>query len=220
VVRIVVYESERMLREWLAIALSSGGVEVVETFQDPESFLQGATAERPDLALADLSQVAATDSEGAVHLLRAAKEKHPLLPVVVISTFSKPDPEVCYREGAAAWVDTAVSSSEELIQAVQQAATGVRLFPFSVAPSGMHAQQREPRHSTLSDLLSVRERQVLGFIGTGADNLKIGAHLGISERTVKSHVTGLYRKTQVENRTQLALVARELGIRPPVDRPS
>ncbi|MBX5482919.1 MAG: response regulator transcription factor [Myxococcaceae bacterium] len=54
--------------------------------------------------------------------------------------------------------------------------------------------------------LSPRERDVLRFVAAGMDNLTIAAHLGISERTVKTHVSALYRKLAQENRAQLALL--------------
>ncbi len=60
--------------------------------------------------------------------------------------------------------------------------------------------------------LSPRERQVLAFIASGMDNLQIAAHLGVCERTVKSHVTALYRKLAQENRAQLALLGARLGL--------
>jgi DNA-binding NarL/FixJ family response regulator len=61
-------------------------------------------------------------------------------------------------------------------------------------------------------MLSPREREVLILIAAGMDNLKIAAHLNITERTVKAHVTALYRKLQQENRTQLALWAIARGL--------
>ena len=66
-------------------------------------------------------------------------------------------------------------------------------------------------------MLSARERQVLTYLSAGADNLKISICLKISERTVKAHVSSLYRKLGQENRTQLALLARQLGVRPAAD---
>jgi DNA-binding NarL/FixJ family response regulator len=65
--------------------------------------------------------------------------------------------------------------------------------------------------------LTVREREVLAYVSAGADNLKIASHLKISERTVKAHVSSLYKKLGPENRAQLALLARQLGIRPPAN---
>jgi DNA-binding NarL/FixJ family response regulator len=60
--------------------------------------------------------------------------------------------------------------------------------------------------------LSPREREVLAYIASGLDNLQIAAHLGVCERTVKSHVTALYRKLAQENRAQLALLGVRLGM--------
>lgn len=63
--------------------------------------------------------------------------------------------------------------------------------------------------------LSPREREVLQLVAGGLDNLQIAARLGVCERTVKAHVTALYRKLALENRVQLALWAAERGLRPP-----
>jgi DNA-binding CsgD family transcriptional regulator len=59
--------------------------------------------------------------------------------------------------------------------------------------------------------LSAREIQVLERVACGEDNLKIGALLGISERTVKAHLTAVLRKLHLENRTQAARFVWELG---------
>jgi DNA-binding NarL/FixJ family response regulator len=62
--------------------------------------------------------------------------------------------------------------------------------------------------------LTGRERQVLRFVVAGADNLKIAAHLAIRERTVKAHISNLFRKLDCENRVQLAMKANRLGVQP------
>lgn len=62
--------------------------------------------------------------------------------------------------------------------------------------------------------LSPREREVLQLVANGNDNLQIAARLGVCERTVKAHVTALYRKLALENRVQLALWAADRGLRP------
>jgi DNA-binding NarL/FixJ family response regulator len=69
------------------------------------------------------------------------------------------------------------------------------------------------QYPTLARLTS-RERQVLRFVVAGADNLKIAAHLSIRERTVKAHVSNLFRKLDCENRVQLAMRASRLGVEP------
>lgn len=62
--------------------------------------------------------------------------------------------------------------------------------------------------------ISPREKEVLSLVGTGADNLKIAALLGVSERTVKAHVSSMYLKIGAENRVELALIALRLRLRP------
>jgi two-component system nitrate/nitrite response regulator NarL len=57
---------------------------------------------------------------------------------------------------------------------------------------------------------------VLGHLSTGSDNLKIAAHLGISERAVKAHVSALLSVFSAENRTELAVLACRAGVRPPM----
>ncbi|WP_274379774.1 helix-turn-helix domain-containing protein [Myxococcus xanthus] len=63
--------------------------------------------------------------------------------------------------------------------------------------------------------MTPREREVLGYIAAGADNLRIAACLGITERTVKAHITAIYKKVGSENRTQLAVLGCQLGVQRP-----
>ncbi len=67
--------------------------------------------------------------------------------------------------------------------------------------------------------LSRRQQQVLRLVAAGMDNLQISAHLSIAERTVKAHVTALYRKLGCENRTQLALRLIGSALPPIPDEP-
>lgn len=87
-----------------------------------------------------------------------------------------------------------------------------------LARTGESVLRREPgspfdEFLHLTSALSRREREVLSHIAQGMDNLQIAAHLGIGERTVKTHVTSLYRKLAQENRTQLALLGARLMAR-------
>jgi DNA-binding NarL/FixJ family response regulator len=118
------------------------------------------------------------------------------------------------EEGAAGYLHKLSANGDGVLAAVRAVATGSRFFPAAVA--GDHLLEPAPARSggPLSRL-TAREREVLTFVAGGADNLKIASFLQITERTVKAHVSSLYRKLGSENRTQLALLARQLGIRPP-----
>jgi DNA-binding NarL/FixJ family response regulator len=64
-------------------------------------------------------------------------------------------------------------------------------------------------------VLSDREQEVLGLVGIGLPNKEIGRRLGITERTVKGHLTGIYRAIDVDDRTQAALWAQRMGLASP-----
>jgi DNA-binding NarL/FixJ family response regulator len=217
-VRVSLFQPVRLQRECLQGLFSGAGLHVVGGYADPAAFLAALPMDRPDVAVADLGPGArrpGADLERVEGLVRELRDQHRTLPLVVLAGAGLPDAEACYRDGVAAYFDADQGSTDELLRAVQAAASGVRLFPSSLAQASLRP---DPAASAgpapVLSRLSLRERQVLSLIGAGADNLKIAAQLAISERTVKAHVTGLYRKTQVENRTQLAILAREVGLRP------
>ncbi|HYV50171.1 MAG TPA: response regulator transcription factor [Myxococcaceae bacterium] len=222
-VRISLFEPVRLHRECLQGLLSGAGMDVLGGYPDPVAFLAALPTDRPDVALADLGLNArgpGADVARVDGMVREVRDQYRMLPLVVIAGAGQPDPEACYRDGAAAWFDADHGSTDELLRTLQAAAGGVRLFPSSLTQSSLRPEPRPVAGpAPLLSRLSQRERQVLSLIGAGADNLKIAAQLDISERTVKAHVTGLYRKTQVENRTQLAILAREVGLRPFQDVP-
>jgi DNA-binding NarL/FixJ family response regulator len=60
-------------------------------------------------------------------------------------------------------------------------------------------------------VLSPRERDVVELIARGCDNAQIAAHLGLSEKTVRNHITSIFDKLEVENRSQTIVLAREAG---------
>jgi pimeloyl-ACP methyl ester carboxylesterase/DNA-binding CsgD family transcriptional regulator len=67
--------------------------------------------------------------------------------------------------------------------------------------------------------LTRRERQILAYIALGNDNLQIAAHLDISEKTVRNHITAIFAKIGAENRAQAIVQAREAGLVDEARRP-
>jgi DNA-binding NarL/FixJ family response regulator len=66
-----------------------------------------------------------------------------------------------------------------------------------------------------ADELTKREREVLSLIATGLSNKRLATHLGISEKTVKAHLTSVFRRIGVTDRTQAALWALRHGLNEP-----
>jgi two-component system nitrate/nitrite response regulator NarL len=211
--RVVLLEDHRIMRESLATTLESAGVEVVGQFSDGRTFLDGVARLAPDVALVDLvlEHPGSSMAMDGLSVLKALRASCPRVRAVVLSGMhTRPVVDEVYRAGAAAFLHKQDASRQRVVATVQAAARGERLPEGSLVP-GVEAGGG-PELDELRAQLTLRERQVLGHIATGADNLKIAALLDITERTVRAHVSSLYRKLQCDNRAELALLARDIGV--------
>ncbi len=211
--RIAILEDHALLRSSLAAILSEAGFTVVCNCAEPEEFLRGVANEHPAVAIIDLGlhgKSGECPDEGLA-TLRELRRRDPLVSALVFSGCTLPSiVEECFREGAAGYLEKLTSSSTDVIEAVSALLEG-RQIPAAkaITPSPSRSEGPGPLAR-----LSAREREVLEFVSSGLDNLKIAALLGIAERTVKAHVSALYRKLEAENRTQLALTGLKGGITP------
>jgi len=150
------------------------------------------------------------DGLGAIAAFGRAR---PELPVIVLS--SSEDAQTARRalaHGALGFVPKS-ASRQTLLAAVRLVMSGEIYVPALVlgeaapaaAPARIEARQAP---STLTD----RQIEVLRLLTAGRTNLNIAAELGLSEKTVKAHVTAIFKAMNVFNRTQAATRAREMGL--------
>lgn len=197
---VAVLQGYALLRSLLGDTLSRSGF-TVSVHEDASTFLEFAEGRQPESAVVDLGAV--MDGPGLIGLLRMSA---PQTRIVVLAWDAVAVPvEALTSRGVRRLIDARNETLASLVEALREDATTSR-FPADAffQPTPAKAVNRVP--------LSPREREVLGCLTAGHDNLKIAAELGICERTVKAHVTSLYRKLQVENRSQLVLRGLELGL--------
>ena len=108
-------------------------------------------------------------------------------------------------------------SSDTLVEAIRAAARGDSFLQPSIATKVVAEFTRmgepaKPEAQPLVEPLSDREVEILALVATGASNKEIAAQLFIAEGTVKNHVTHILAKLGARDRTQAALMARELGL--------
>ena len=149
------------------------------------------------------------DADGAA-LIHALKTRGAATPVVVISANdSQATIDRVMQAGAAAFVSKSKPASAILLalkQAMQDGPVSTSTTPESGPPNATTALP----NASMS--LTARQLDILLMLDQGHTNNVIALQLGLSEKTVKNHVTGLFRALHVENRLQAVHLARTVGL--------
>jgi DNA-binding NarL/FixJ family response regulator len=211
--RVLIADDQALFREGLRKVLEANGFEVVGEAADGEEAVRMATEYAPDVVLMDL-RMPVLDGVGATRRIA----QNPRAPRIVVLTTFDDDASVfdALRAGALGYLlkDT---QSVRLVEAVELAARGHAWLQPSVAAKVVSEFARSApapgKRDVAADLgLSEREVAVLRQLAGGVSNKEIAVALRIAEGTVKNHVTNIFGKLKVHDRTQAALRARELGL--------
>jgi DNA-binding NarL/FixJ family response regulator len=210
-IRVLLVDDHAVVREGLRTFLElQDGVEVVGEAEDGQGALREAERLRPDVILMDLV-MPELDGVGAMRELRR------LLPrsrVIVLTSFVDDERLLpAIQAGASGYLLKDVQP-RELARAVRAAHAGEALLDPLVAARLVEAIARPPGEEP-PERLTPREREVLELIGRGLSNKRIAFELGVSEKTVKTHVGHVLAKLGVTDRTQAALYAVRAGLLSP-----
>jgi DNA-binding NarL/FixJ family response regulator len=162
-----------------------------------------------DLLLLDLNMPGARGFSSLVHL-RAA---HPQLPVVMVS--AREEPETMRRaldHGAMGFIPKS-SDAATLAAALQRVLDGERWAPESARSAPATGEEERDVAARVREL-TPQQFRVLQMLGEGLLNKQIGYELGVSEATVKAHMSAVLRKLGANNRTQAVLMAGRLMVDP------
>jgi DNA-binding NarL/FixJ family response regulator len=194
------------------------GIRVTGKATSPGEALTLVEEARPDLLVADLAQ-----SNGAVDaatFLAKARQLVPHLRAIVLSAHTDPSHiDAALEAGAAAYV-AKTTHPDDLASAVRQS------FNHSVYLAGARASggAESPVTSNESKArLTRREREILRLVAEGHSNAQLARMLWVTEQTVKFHLSNVYRKLNVANRTEASRWAQVNGLLPkagPGEQPS
>lgn len=218
-IRIALLDDHRVFRESLEALFERAGMEVVARGASVEEFLAQVEGATPDVALIDLRLESPERGEvvDGLRALELLRDLYPDVRSLVLSTHREEEMmERCFRAGAVGYLRKLDVGCTELREAIERVARGEWLVPPHLLAASQARASQEARLSTLKRL-TPREREVLGHVAAGADNLQIAIRLHITERTVKAHITNLYRKLGSQNRIQMAILALQLGVARPPD---
>jgi DNA-binding NarL/FixJ family response regulator len=208
VIRVALADDHAVVRAGLAELLAGHEeFEVVGTASDGAEAVELVGREQPDVVLMDLSM---PTLDGIEATRRIAGSGAPTR-VVVLTSFSDRQRILGALDAGAIGYLLKDAEPQELFRAVRAAAAGdAPLDPRAAgelltARAGGRGEQAE---------LSRREREILGLVADGLPNKRIALRLGISEKTVKAHLTRIFQAIGVTDRTQAALWVERQGLPP------
>ena len=213
-IRVFLVDDQRLIRDGLRLLLElEDGLEVVGEAENGAAALEVYAALQPDVVLMDI-RMPGMDGVEATHRII---ERWPQARVVILTTFDD-DAYIfdALRAGALGYLLKDISGPE-LAAAVREVAHGGALIQPSVARKVLAefsrlAPETTPERSALSEPLTAREQEILTGITHGLTNKEIAVRLNLTEGTVKNYTSVIFQKLGVQDRTQAALRARELGI--------
>ena len=204
-IRVALADDHRVVRVGLEQLLGTfDDVELVGSADGGEAAVALCERDRPDVLLLDL-QMPAVDG---IEVTRRVRGVSPDTHVVIFTSFSDRDGIVRALDAGAVGYLLKDAEPEEMHAAIRAASRG----EAPLAPRAAAALLADRRSRASSDVeLSPREREVLQLVLDGLANKQIARRLGISEKTVKGHLTNLFQRIGVTDRTQAALWAERTG---------
>jgi DNA-binding NarL/FixJ family response regulator len=201
-IRVVIADDHTIVRSGLDQLLATAGdIELVGSAADGAEAVAIVDSVGPDVVLMDLSMPVMDGTEATRRIVAA----HPDVRVVVLTSFADDRHIADAIDAGAIGYVLKHADPDELIGAVRAAAAGDAPLDPKAARVLLESRRRPNRQGDLS----AREEEVLRLVAQGLANKLIARRLSISERTVKAHLTNIFNRLGVSDRTQAALWAQE-----------
>jgi NarL family two-component system response regulator LiaR len=212
-IKILIVDDHAVVRSGLRTILETEPeFEVIGEAGDGHAALELAQELLPDVVLMDINM---GDWDG-VTATRRVRNYVPSARVIVLTNYDEDDLVFSsIRAGASGYLLKEVTATQ-LTNSIRTVADGFSLIYPSVARRvldefGQLRTNATAETDVYSDL-TPREREVLRLIASGRANKEIAAQLGISERTVKTHISNIFSKLELTDRTQAALFVHNRGM--------
>jgi DNA-binding NarL/FixJ family response regulator len=204
-IRVVLCDDHVMVREGLRRVIDGvEGIEVVASASDGEEGIEVTLRLRPDVVLMDLA-MPGTDGVTATRRITA---EAPDVNVLVLTSFADRSQVLDAVDAGASGYVLKDATVDEVVRAIHSAAAGDAPLDPRIARTLVARSAAGDPLSVLSD----REREVLELVADAIPSRTIARRLGITEPTVRAHLTRIYRHIGVADRTQAALWAVEHGL--------
>ena len=208
-IKVLIVDDHTVVRDGLAVILGRReDFAVVGEAKNGLEAIERARELQPDVILMDLRM---PELDG-VEAMRRIRAEDSVIKFLVLTTFDTDEYIFDAIEAGAKGYLLKDASREELFEAVRAVHRGESLIQPGVAAKVLDRFAQLSHQGAAPDALSEREAGVLRLMAQGAANKEIAASLSISESTVKTHVTNIFQKLEVTNRTEAVTKAMARGI--------
>lgn len=210
IIKVLVVDDQQLIREGLEMMLSiQTNIEVIDTVTNGKEALELLESKSPDIVLLDIRMPVMDGVETTGHI----KEKFPNIKVIILTTFDEDEYIFeALNNGASGYLLKDVPS-DEIIRGIETVYAGNTLLGSKIGPKVVAAlsnKKREKKVPPVLKELTPREREIAQLVSTGKTNQEIAEELFITEGTVKNHITRVFSKLEVRDRTKLAVLINKL----------
>jgi len=199
-IRVMVVDDHAIVRQGISDVLAAeDDIEIVASVKSGEEAVSLAAELHPNVTLMDLSMPGMDGVEATRRIIEAA----PRVKIVMLTSFAEPQHVNAALDAGAVGYLPKDAESDEIGRAVRAANRGEA--PFSSRAAGALLSRRAQRRP--GEDLTPREREILDLVGQGLANKQISRRLNIKEKTVKAHLTNVFQRIGVSDRTSAALWA-------------
>jgi DNA-binding NarL/FixJ family response regulator len=209
-IKVLIADDHHVVRRGLLFFLKTQqDIEIVAEATNGKEAVRLTEEHNPDVILMDLVMPEMDGMEAT----KIIKEKFPNTKVIILTSFSDKDHVIPAIRAGATGYQLKDIEPDELVNAIRSVYRGDnQLHPKVTNHVMTHLMQGEQKESNHLDELTKREQEVLSEIARGKSNKEIASCLVITEKTVKTHVSNILSKLQLQDRTQAALYAVKHGL--------
>jgi DNA-binding NarL/FixJ family response regulator len=208
-IRVVIADDHPVVRDGLSALLDSvPSVVVVGVAATGREAVHAAVTLRPDVLVMDIQMPELTGIAAAGEIARMA----PDVAVLMLTMFDDDDSVfAAMRAGARGYVLKG-AQQDEIVRAIHSVAAGEAIFGPGIARRVLGLVCAPPVAGVPFEALTSREREVLDLIAAGVRNVEIARRMSITPKTVANHVSAIFNKLQVADRSQAIVIARDAGL--------
>jgi DNA-binding NarL/FixJ family response regulator len=206
-VRVLIVDDHPIVHDGVsAILRHEADIQVIGSAATADEAVKRIATLRPDVVLLDLRLHGVDSLEGFARVQAA----HPAARIVIFTAYDADEYVFAAMKAGAKGYVLKGSPGQELVRAIRQVNAGDSYLSPSIGAT-LARQVANPKRR---GLLTARELAVLRLVAAGQSNAQIAESLGISERTVKFHVTAILNKLGADNRAQAVALAGRRGLLP------